>query len=229
VVLTREEVGRVLARMSGTNALIAALLYGTGMRAMEGLRLRVKDVDFSYRQIVVREGKGNKDRSVPLPATLVAPLRRQLALTREMHNADLALGFGVVHLPHALARKYPQANREWGWQYVFPTGTRSRDPVSGVVGRHHWSDQRLQRALRRAAQVAGIVKRVSSHVLRHSFATHLLESGYDIRTIQTLLGHKDVTTTMIYTHVAGRGASGVMSPLDGLQAFSGDPGGSLLE
>jgi integron integrase len=216
VVLTREEVSRLLAEMIGTNALVASLLYGTGMRVMEGVRLRVKDIDFGYRVITVREGKGNKDRSVPLPESLVAPLQAQLTRVRAVHNADLALGFGTVYLPHALERKYPNANREWGWQYAFPATKRAEDPRSGVVQRHHWSEQRIQRALRRAAHAIFLTKRISSHVLRHSFATHLLEAGYDIRTIQELLGHKDVTTTMIYTHVAGRGAGGVRSPLDRL-------------
>ena len=216
VVLSREEVQRVLREMTGINGLLARLMYGTGMRAMESLQLRVKDVDFAYRQIIIREGKGNKDRVTPLPDALVVPLQTQLEQVRDLHNRDLAEGFGTVYLPHALARKYPQANREWGWQYVFPSTTRSGDPRSGEIRRHHWHDQNVQRALRKAARGADVIKRISTHVLRHSFATHLLEAGYDIRTVQELLGHKDVTTTMIYTHVVNRGGRGVKSPLDGL-------------
>lgn len=223
VVLTREEIARIFARIPGTNGLIAKLLYGTGMRVMERLRLRAKDIDFGYGQILIREGKGGKDRAVPLPASLVGPLQQQLSLVRERHNLDLAAGYGTVHLPYALERKYPNANREWGWQYVFPSSTRSRDPRSGVIRRHYWHDQNVQRALRRAAQAAGVIKRMTTHVLRHSFATHLLEDGYDIRTIQELLGHKDVTTTIIYTHVARRRGRGVRSPLDQINSTRGYP------
>ena len=216
VVLSRDEIQRVLARMVGINSLLARLMYGTGMRAMESLQLRVKDVDFAYRQVIIREGKGNKDRVTPLPETLVEALQIQLARVRDLHNRDLAEGFGTVYLPHALARKYPKANRDWGWQYVFPSTTRSCDPRSGEIRRHHWHDQNVQRALRKAARDAGVIKRLTTHVLRHSFATHLIEDGYDIRTIQELLGHKDVATTMIYTHVVNRGGRGVKSPLDRL-------------
>jgi len=214
VVLTRDEVQRLVGRIHRTPVLVVRLLYGTGMRAMEGLRLRVKDLDFGYRQITVRQGKGNKDRVVPLPGALVQPLTEFLVLARERHCADLAAGFGSVYLPYALARKYPNAAREWGWQYVFAAATRSPDPVSGEIRRHHLHEQNIQRALRKAAFDAGIHKKISTHVLRHSFATHLIEDGYDIRTIQELLGHKDVSTTMIYTHVVQRGARGVKSPLD---------------
>lgn len=216
VVLTREEVLKILNKIQGINGLLARLMYGTGMRVMESLQLRVKDVDFAYRQIYIREGKGDKDRVTPLPEALVAPLQDRLAQVRELHNRDLGEGFGTVYLPHALARKYPNANREWGWQYVFPSLHRSRDPRSQEIRRHHWHDQNVQRALRKAARDAGVIKRISTHVLRHSFATHLIEDGYDIRTIQELLGHKDVSTTMIYTHVVQRGGRGVKSPLDRL-------------
>ena len=214
--LTREEVQRVLGMMIGINGLLARLMYGTGMRVMESLQLRVKDIDFAYRQIIIREGQGNKDRVTPLAQALVGPLQTHLEQIRDLHNRDLGEGFGTVYLPHALARKYPQANREWGWQYVFPSTTRSCDPRSGEIRRHHWHDQNVQRALRKAARDAGVIKRLTTPVLRHSFATHLIEDGYDIRTIQELLGHKDVTTTMIYTHVVNRGGRGVKSPLDRL-------------
>jgi integron integrase len=216
VVLSQDEVQRILRKLQGTNGLLARLMYGTGMRAMESLQLRVKDIDFAYRQIYIRAGKGNKDRVTPLPESLIGPLESQLGEVRALHNRDLAEGFGTVYLPYALSRKYPSADREWGWQYVFPSTNRSRDPRSGVIRRHHWHDQNVQRALRKAARSAGVIKRVSTHVLRHSFATHLIEDGYDIRTIQELLGHKDVSTTMIYTHVAQRGGRGVKSPLDRL-------------
>jgi integron integrase len=214
VVLTPDEVAGVLERLRGVHALIGRLLYGTGMRVMEGMRLRVKDVDFVRREILIRDGKGLKDRVTVLPRAIVSQLQEQLARARAVHAKDLAAGYGEVWLPFALARKYRPVDREWGWQYVFPAEERSRDPRSGVVRRHHLSDQAFQRAMRQAVRDAGIVKHATPHTLRHSFATHLLESGYDIRTVQELLGHSDVSTTMIYTHVLNRGGRAVVSPLD---------------
>jgi integron integrase len=214
VVLTREEVRRLLAQLEGRDWLMAGLLYGSGLRLMECLRLRVKDVDFDRREITVRSGKGGKDRHVPLPQALADALRDQMAAARLLHAADLDAGHGEVHLPYALARKYPNAAREWGWQYVFPASHRAVDPRAGIVRRHHLDEKVLQRAVRNAVRRAGIVKPATCHTLRHSFATHLIEDGYDIRTVQELLGHKDVATTQIYTHVLNRGGRGVYSPLD---------------
>lgn len=215
VVLSTEEVGQLLWAMpEGSTAMMARLLYGTGMRLMECLRLRIKDVDFVRSEICVRSGKGNKDRRVPLPVSLKAPLLRQRCWALSLHAADLAGGMGQAHLPHALARKYPNADTEPGWQYLFPSRSHSCDPRTGRRGRHHLSEEVLQRAVKRARLQAGILKPATCHTLRHSFATHLLEAGCDIRTLQELLGHKDVTTTQLYTHVLGRGAGGVRSPLD---------------
>lgn len=217
VVLSRPEVLRLLQAMKGQPRLMAALMYGTGMRLMECVRLRVQDIDFEYQQITVRHGKGGKDRVVPLPGRLVDTLRAHLAAVRDIHRADLADGFGEVYMPTALARKYPNAARSWGWQYVFPATRVSTDPRTRRTARHHIHETGLQRAIRQAAVNAGFTKRVTSHTLRHCFATHLLESGRDIRTVQELLGHADLSTTMIYTHVLQKGGLGVTSPLDQLR------------
>ena len=216
VVLTQREVKALLDHLNGTMWLVASLLYGTGMRLLEGLRLRVKDVEFERREIVIREGKGNKDRVTVLPENLIEPLRDQLTKARRLHAADLAADFGDVYLPDALAVKYPKAGRQWGWQYVFPGGVRAVDPRSGVERRHHLYEQTIQRSVKIAADRASIAKPVTPHVLRHSFATHLLQAGYDIRTVQELLGHSSVNTTMIYTHVLNKGGRGILSPLDAL-------------
>lgn len=214
VVLSVAEVNRLLARLDGTHALMARLLYGTGMRLMECVRLRVKDVDFDQREIVVRDGKGGKDRVTVLPQALAGPLREHLKRVRTLFEADRAAKLPGVCMPDALAKKYPKAGEEWGWQWVFPARGLSTDPRSGIRRRHHTHEQALQRAIKRAARATGIAKPATTHTLRHSFATHLLQNGYDIRTVQELLGHSDVSTTMIYTHVLNRGGRGVVSPLD---------------
>jgi integron integrase len=215
VVLSRVEAAALLSVMSGVRRVQAALLYGSGLRLLECLRLRVKDLDFDRNEIVVRDGKGQKDRVTLFPASLKAPLREQLVTVRGVHADDLAAGYGRVLLPYALAEKYPNAAAEWPWQWVFPSAQRSIDPRSGVERRHHQDESVLQKAVRAAARQAGIPKVVGPHTLRHSFATHLLESGYDIRTIQELLGHRDVRTTMVYCHVLNYGP-GVRSPIDTL-------------
>lgn len=214
VVFTRDETKRILANLKGTHFLVAGLLYGSGLRLMECLRLRVKDIDFTYGQVVVRDGKGEKDRLTMLPAKLKHPLLRHLQKIKVLHEEDLRAGYGEVFLPYALARKYPNAPKQWGWQYVFPAARRSIDPRSGVERRHHFSETSAQKAVKNAIHKANLAKNGSCHTFRHSFATHLLEQGYDIRTVQELLGHKDVKTTMIYTHVLNRGGRGVKSPFD---------------
>ena len=222
--LTQAEVALLLRQLSGTHDLIAYLMYGTGMRLMECSRLRVQDIDFGYGQITVRNAKGGKDRVVPLLEKVGSVLTSHLERVKTLHEADLIEGFGEVHLPEALARKYSQAAKDWRWQYVFPSGRLSADPRSGAVRRHHLHENGLQKAVKAAAERAGITKRTSTHTLRNSFATHLLQSGHDIRTVQEPLGHSDVSTTIIlrlrpgqaYTHVLNRGGHGVRSPLDGL-------------
>ena len=214
VVLTVQEVLNLLDRLEGRSWLMASLLYGAGLRLMECVRLRVKDVEFSRQEIIIREGKGGKDRLTMLPTSLITPLQTHLEKVKILHAHDLAEGYGDVYLPFALAQKYPNAGREWGWQYVFPASKRSIDPRSGKERRHHIDEQTLQRAIKQAVKVAGIHKPASCHTLRHSFATHLLQAGYDIRTVQELLGHKDVSTTMIYTHVLNKSGKGVISPID---------------
>jgi integron integrase len=216
VVLTVDEVSRVMSHLPGDKWLIAMLLYGGGLRLLEALRLRVKDVDFERGEITVREGKGDKDRVTTMPRAVVKHLQEHLHRVKTMHQQDVDAGYGRVELPHALARKYPKASQEWGWQFVFPQERRWRNSRTGQQGRHHIDESLFSRSLKAAARKAGLTKRVTSHTFRHSFTTHLLADGYDIRSVQELLGHKDVRTTMIYTHVLNRGGRGVRSPADRL-------------
>lgn len=214
VVLSRSEAQRIIALLQGDYLLVVKLFYGSGLRLTEGIRLRVKDVDFDRREILVRDGKGFKDRRTIFPESLIQPLQDHLVRVKRLHQTYLSKGYGTVHMPYALDRKYPNANKEWIWQWVFPSSTLSTDPRTGIERRHHISDSSVQKSVRKANKLAGINKHVTPHVFRHSFATHLLEDGYDIRTVQELLGHKDVKTTMIYTHVLNRGRLAVKSPLD---------------
>lgn len=213
-VLTKEEVRAVISNLSGVYQLVVQVLYGSGVRLNEGLNIRIKDLDFAQQQIIVRTPKGVESRVTMLPASLNEPLREHLQRVRRLHQQDLAQGYGAVHLPYALARKYPNAERSWIWQFVFPSDRRCRDPRTSQINRYHLHESGVQKALKQAVFAARIQKRVGCHTFRHSFATHLLEAGYDIRTVQELLGHKDVKTTMIYTHVLNRGGKGVRSPLD---------------
>lgn len=219
VVLTREEVRQVIHLLAGPPQLIVKLLYGSGLRITEAVRLRIKDVDYEMKQLTVRSGKGARDRVTTFPKTIIPFLKNHLAKVKILHEQDLAEGYGEVFLPFALARKYPNAAKEWGWQYVFPSRRFSTDPRSGKVRRHHVDPSVVNKAIKVAARTLGINKRISAHAFRHSFATHLLERGTDIRTIQALMGHKDLSTTMIYTHVLQQGGCGVASPLDDLDDY----------
>ncbi len=216
VVLTREETARIIAALSGIHQLVVKILYGSGLRILECLRLRVQDIDFAMNSITVKDGKGQKDRITTYPKSITPVLQEHLQRVRIIHERDLADGFGEVYLPHALGRKYPSAAKKWGWQYVFPSKSRSKDPRSGAERRHHLDPSPINKAIQRAAKLAGVNKALSAHTFRHSFATHLLQRGTDIRTIQALLGHKDVSTTMVYTHVLKQSGQGVVSPLDDL-------------
>jgi integron integrase len=230
-VFTVDEVERLLGKLDGLFLVMATLMYGGGLRLLECLRLRVKDIDFSCRKITVREGKGGKDRVTMLPEVSIPTLREHLDNVKSQHDKDLSEGFGTVHMPYALSRKYPNANREWGWQYVFPASRLSTDPRTGVKQRHHFDESAVQKAVKQAIRAASLYKHGGCHTLRHSFATHLLEAGYDIRTVQELLGHVDVNTTMIYTHVLNKGIAGIRSPADilGRKHYMrpGNPFGSL--
>jgi integron integrase len=216
VVLSREEVATVITIMDGVPRLVAKLLYGSGLRITEALRLRVQDIDFEYKQITVRSGKGAKDRVTTFPKSMELALKEHLSRVKIIHEQDMAAGYGEVYLPYALERKYKKAAKECGWQYVFPSQNRSVDPVNGKIRHHHIDPSSVNKAIKTAARKVGLTKRISAHTFRHSFATHLLERGTDIRTIQALLGHNDVSTTMIYTHVLQKGGNGVESPLDDL-------------
>ena len=222
VVMTREEVAQVILLMEGTPQLVVKLLYGSGLRISEAVRLRIHDIDFEMKQVTVRSGKGDKDRITTFPSSIAPLLHNHLSRVRMLHDKDLAEGYGTVYLPHALVRKYPKAEKEWGWQYVFPARDLSTDPRGGMIQRHHIDPGVINKAIKSAAKKAGLTKRISAHTFRHSFATHLLQRGTDIRTIQALLGHNDVSTTMIYTHILHQGGYGVPSPLDDMN-FDGLP------
>ncbi len=214
VVMTKEETATLIVAIPDVHQLVAKLLYGSGIRLMESLRLRIKDIDFDQHQIIVHNGKGNKHRRTMLPKSLYQPLQEHLQHVKLIHDKDLTDGYGNVYLPYALERKYPNANREWGWQYVFPAPSLSTDPCTSITRRHHLGERSVQQAVRKAVKLVGFSKHVTCHTFRHSFATHLLLEGYDIRTVQELLGHKDIRTTMIYTHILNRGGFAVRSPLD---------------
>lgn len=217
VVLSRRETASIIALIQGTAQLATKIIYGSGLRISEVVRLRVQDIDPALKTIIVRSGKGNKDRITTFPSSIIPFLREHLKKVKETHKIDIMQGFGEVYMPYALERKYPKAAKQWGWQYVFPSGKRSRDPRTGIVRRHHIDPSIINKAIKKAVKAAEIDKKISSHTFRHSFATHLLQRGTDIRTIQALLGHRDVSTTMIYTHVLQQGGHGVLSPLDDLE------------